>query len=284
MFQPPAARTAIAAVVAAALLLPAQPSAAAPKKRSAAADSAAWEGVPRARHADGAIVKRGDTGRLVKQVQRALGVKADGVYGIKTARAVDTFQGRAELHRSGRVDRSTWRALFRSPVGSAGTGGEPDESGGAPPATPEAPAPGAEPAPGVCATTLTSPIRGTKTSGFGDGRNHGGIDIAAPVGTAVKAAACGTVNVAAPQDNGYGTMVCIRHSTAFVTCYAHLSSMAVSKGMVVGRGQPIGSVGMTGRTSGAHLHFETRVGGTARDPEPYLAGARTIPGTIAPAA
>ncbi len=275
MFQSSVARTAIAAAVAAALLLSAQPPTAAAKKASA---SPSARDAPRARHADGAIVKRGDTGRLVKKVQRALGLKADGVYGIRTARAVDDFQARAGLHRSGRVDRSTWRALFRSPVGSAGTGVEP---GGAPPSepAPAAPAPGARAAPGACATTLTAPLRGTKTSGFGDGRNHAGIDIAAPVGTAVNAVACGTVNVAASRDDGYGTIVCIRHSTAFVTCYAHLSSMAVSKGALVGQGQVIGSVGMTGRTSGAHLHFETRVEGTARDPEPYLAGARTVPGT-----
>ncbi len=284
MFHPYAARIALVAAIAAALLLPAQPSIATAKKRSKADASAAFNGVPRARHADGAIVRRGDTGRLVKKVQRQLGLKADGVYGMQTARAVDAFQALAGLHRSGRVDRSTWRALFRRPVGSAGSG-EPDPSGGALPteAAPEAPATDpAAPAPsGSCAATLTAPLRGTKTSGFGDGRNHAGIDLAAPVGTAVKAVACGTVNVAAPQGNGYGTMICIRHSTAFVTCYAHLSSMAVSKGMVVRRGQAIGAVGMTGRTSGAHLHFETRVEGTARDPEPYLAGTRTIPGTLA---
>jgi Meckel syndrome type 1 protein len=275
VFQSSVARTAIAAAVAAALLLPAGAPVAAAKKPSASPSLSARD-APRARHADGAIVKRGDTGRLVKEVQRALGLKADGVYGIRTARAVDDFQARAGLHRSGRVDRSTWRALFRSPVGSAGTGVEP---GGAPPTArpPAVPAPGAQPA--ACATTLVAPLRGTKTAGFGDGRNHAGIDLAAPVGTTVKAVACGTVNVAAARDDGYGTMVCIRHSTAFVTCYAHLSSMAVSKGAAVGQGQAIGSVGMTGRTSGPHLHFETRVEGAARDPEPYLDGSRTIPGT-----
>jgi murein DD-endopeptidase MepM/ murein hydrolase activator NlpD len=155
-------------------------------------------------------------------------------------------------------------------VGSARSGGDPGAGGAAP----------AAPAAGACPTTLAAPLRGTRTGGFGDGRDHAGVDLAAPVGTAVKAAACGTVNVAAARGNGYGTMVCIRHSTAFVTCYAHLSSMAVSKGMVVGQGQRIGSVGMTGRTSGPHLHFETRVEGRARDPEPYLAGSRTIPGTV----
>ena len=271
-------------MAAAALMLPAQPATAAVKKRAASGASAAFSGVPRARHADGAIVRRGDAGRLVERVQRALRLKADGVFGIRTARAVDAFQALAKLHRSGRVDRSTWRALFRGPVDSAGTGGEPGEAGGAPPVAATEPAPGsaAVPAPGTCATTLTAPLsRGTMTSGFRDGRNHAGVDLAARVGTTVKAVACGIVNVAASREDGYGTMVCIRHSTAFVTCYAHLSSMRVSKGMVVVPGQPIGAVGMTGRTSGPHLHFETRVAGRARDPEPYLAGTRTIPGTVA---
>jgi murein DD-endopeptidase MepM/ murein hydrolase activator NlpD len=257
--------------------------------------TAAQSRVPRARYADGAIVKRGDTGGTVKKVQRALGLKADGIFGIGTARAVDAFQARANLHRSGRVDKSTWRALFRAPVGSAGVGGERDDSGGAAPGNaqpadpgqPTAPAaptppgqptaPGAPARPGACATTLVAPLRGTKTSGFGDGRNHAGIDLAAPVGTAVRAAACGTVNVAGTQ-SGYGKILCIRHSTAFVTCYAHLSSINVANGAVVEGGQVIGHVGMTGRTSGPHLHFETRVNGKASDPEPYLDGSRAIPG------
>jgi murein DD-endopeptidase MepM/ murein hydrolase activator NlpD len=288
VFQSYVARTALAAAVAAVVALPAQPATAVAKKRAAADAAAAFAGVPRARHADGAIVERGDTGHLVRKVQRALGLGADGVFGIRTARAVDAFQALARLHRSGRVDRSTWRAIFRRPVGSAGSGGPGDAgaaepggaAGGAPPtaAPPEVPEPAA-PAPGGCSTTLAAPLHGTKTSGFGDGRNHAGVDLAAPVGTAVRAAACGTVNVAGTQ-SGYGTIVCIRHSTAFVTCYAHLSSMAVSEGMAVGQGQLIGRVGMTGRTTGAHLHFETRVEGVARDPEPYLAGVLTIPGTI----
>jgi murein DD-endopeptidase MepM/ murein hydrolase activator NlpD len=250
--------------------------------------------LPRARHADGSIVRRGDTGGTVRKVQRALAIEADGVFGPRTVRAVKAFQTRARLPRSGKVDRRTWSALFHS-VGSAGAG--PEASGGAAPGEPAAPAdPGSSPGPGsssdpgsstdpgspatgaACAGTLVAPVRGTQTSGFGDGRNHAGIDLAAPIGTAVRAAACGTVNRATSM-SGYGTMICIRHTTAFVTCYAHLSSMAVAKGAVVAQGQVIGHVGMTGRTTGPHLHFETRVNGVARDPEPYLAGARTIPGT-----
>ena len=260
----------------------------------ASAVSAAQSSVPRARYADGAIVKRGDTGGTVRKVQRALGIAADGVYGMATARAVDAFQERANLHRSGRVDRSTWRALFRSPVGSAGTGKDRDDSGGSAPEDPGdpedpgsgEPAPPATtppgttpPAPGSCATALAAPLRGavTKSSSFGDGRNHAGIDLTAPVGTPVRAVACGVVESAGTQ-SGYGRLVCVRHSTTFVTCYAHLSTIARAKGAIIAQGQVIGRVGMTGRTSGPHLHFETRVNGTARNPEPYLAGTRAIPG------
>jgi Meckel syndrome type 1 protein len=100
------------------------------------------------------------------------------------------------------------------------------------------------------------------------------------VGTPVLAAACGTVTLAGIQ-SGYGKIVCIRHTRSFSTCYAHLSSFAVARGARVVVGQRIGRVGMTGRTSGPHLHFETRVDGRPRDPAPYLGGTRTIPGAAA---
>lgn len=241
----------------------------------------AQSSLPRARHADGAIVERGDAGGAVKKVQRALAIDADGVFGPATVRAVKDFQASVQLPGTGKVDRRTWRALFRAPVSSAGSEGDPGESGGAPPVAPDpepAPATPAPATPGACSTRLAAPLHGRKTSGFGDGRNHAGVDLAAPIGTAVRAVACGTITRAGTQ-SGYGTILCIRHTTAFVTCYAHLSSMAVSKGTVVAQGQLIGRVGMTGRTSGPHLHFETRVDGKARDPEPYLDGSKTIPGT-----
>jgi len=142
-----------------------------------------------------------------------------------------------------------------------------------PPAAPPAAGSGAA----QCATKLRTPVRGRTAGGWGDGRSHTGVDILAPVGANVRAAACGTVTFAG-REGGYGTMVCIRHSTRFGTCYAHLSSMAVSKGARVATAKVIGHVGMSGRTSGPHLHFETRVDGRARNPAPYLRGSRTIPG------
>src|SRR5919106_1301620 len=129
----------------------------------------------------------------------------------------------------------------------------------------------------TCGSSVSTPVSGTVTSEFGDGRNHGGIDIAAPTGTAVRAAACGSVTLAGTQD-GYGNIVCITHTSAFSTCYAHLSRFATSQGAQVQQGQVIGYVGCTGSCTGPHLHFETRVNGQAQNPRGYLGGA-TMPGT-----
>ncbi|MBA3358426.1 MAG: peptidoglycan DD-metalloendopeptidase family protein, partial [Thermoleophilaceae bacterium] len=125
---------------------------------------------------------------------------------------------------------------------------------------------------------IASPVRGIETSPYGPrgGRNHNGIDLAAPTGTAVMAAACGTVTVR-EQQSGYGNIVCITHSSQFSTCYAHLSAFNVSNGQSVRTGQVIGRVGCTGSCTGPHVHFETRVNGGARDPKPYLRG-QSVPG------
>ena len=122
-------------------------------------------------------------------------------------------------------------------------------------------------------STLTSPVNGTQTSPYGPrwGRNHDGVDIAAPTGTAIRAAACGTVTLAG-QQSGYGNMVCITHTSQFSTCYAHMSRFVVTKGQQVRQGQVIGYVGCTGSCTGPHVHFETRVNGQAQDPSRYLNG------------
>jgi peptidoglycan DL-endopeptidase CwlO len=98
---------------------------------------------------------------------------------------------------------------------------------------------------------------------------HAGIDIAVPAGTPIRAAASGTVVLAAYTD-GYGNYTCIDHGGGISTCYAHQSSYAVSSGQSVGQGQVIGSVGCTGHCFGDHLHFEVRVNGTPVDPLGYL--------------
>ncbi len=100
---------------------------------------------------------------------------------------------------------------------------------------------------------------------FGTARLHAGIDLAAPTGTEIGAAAGGTV-VTAGVLGGYGNAVVIDHGGGLSTLYAHQSSLAVTVGQVVGPGQVVGRVGSTGNSTGPHLHFEVRVFGTPVDP------------------
>jgi murein DD-endopeptidase MepM/ murein hydrolase activator NlpD len=113
------------------------------------------------------------------------------------------------------------------------------------------------------------PLSGTVTSTFGLrwGRMHEGIDIAAPYGVPVVAAAGGTV-VQAGWMGGYGNLVVIDHGGGVSTAYAHLSSVAA--GGSVAQGQVIGYNGCTGSCTGPHVHFEVRVNGSPVDPLGYL--------------
>jgi murein DD-endopeptidase MepM/ murein hydrolase activator NlpD len=121
----------------------------------------------------------------------------------------------------------------------------------------------------VSASGLVWPVGGVVTSGYGYrwGRMHEGIDIAAPAGTTVVAAASGTV-IFAGWMGGYGQLVVVDHGGGLATAYAHLS--AIYAGGAVGQGQGIGAVGCTGSCTGNHLHFEVRVNGSAVDPMGYL--------------
>lgn len=106
----------------------------------------------------------------------------------------------------------------------------------------------------------------------GDGRGHKGIDIAAPYGTPIYAAASGTVTDAGTGWNGgYGNCVIIQNDDGNVTVYAHQAELAVQYGDTVEKGQLIGYVGSTGDSSGNHLHFEVRKDGKYYDPELYVA-------------
>ena len=119
--------------------------------------------------------------------------------------------------------------------------------------------------------SLVWPVNGPIVSPFGPrwGRLHAGVDISAPSGTPIRAAAGGRV-VMATWTGGYGNYVCIQHGGALSTCYAHLSSYATSGGAQVSQGQVIGNVGCTGHCFGDHLHFETRVNGAPVNPAGYL--------------
>ena len=120
------------------------------------------------------------------------------------------------------------------------------------------------------------PADGVFTSGFGWrwGRIHQGIDIAAPIGTPILAAASGVVEYATWHDGGYGNMIDIRHADGTITRYAHMNALYVKEGQTVSQGQTIGEMGSTGFSTGPHLHFEIRPnGGSAIDPMIFLAKA-----------
>ncbi len=97
-------------------------------------------------------------------------------------------------------------------------------------------------------------------------RQHKGLDIDANVGDTIRAAFDGKVRIVEFQRGGYGNVVVIRHSNGLETVYGHLSKHLTQKGNIVKAGEPIGLAGNTGRSFGAHLHFETRLLGEYIDP------------------
>jgi len=123
----------------------------------------------------------------------------------------------------------------------------------------------------TAAARLAWPLKGILYGRYGvrAGRRHDGIDIAAPEGTNVGAAAAGTV-IYAGEQAGYGSIVIVRHDGGLVTLYAHASRLLVEEGAHVRRGEPIAKVGQTGRTTGPHLHFEVREGTRPRNPLLFL--------------
>jgi murein DD-endopeptidase MepM/ murein hydrolase activator NlpD len=117
------------------------------------------------------------------------------------------------------------------------------------------------------------PVRGKIISGYGpkdDGLYNDGINIAAPRGTPVAAAADGIVAYVGNDLKSYGNLVLIRHGGGTMTAYAHLSSITARRGMRIGRGQVIGTVGATGAVPVSQLHFEIRHGSKTCDPKQYL--------------
>lgn len=124
--------------------------------------------------------------------------------------------------------------------------------------------------------TLIKPISSgyTITSRFGwrSRDNHPGLDVAAPKGTAIKAAAGGTVIFAGSGSpyGGYGNIVVIQSNSSTAIRYAHCSKIYVRRGEVVEQGQVIAAVGSTGISTGNHLHFEIRYNGKKIDPQKYV--------------
>ena len=109
----------------------------------------------------------------------------------------------------------------------------------------------------------TSPI-------WGDGEQHTGLDIGAPYGTTIRAAAAGKVIVSEFNTGGYGNYVVIDHGNGYSTLYGHASLNLVQAGQTVVQGQAISQVGSTGWSTGPHLHFEIRINNSPVDPSPYV--------------
>ena len=117
------------------------------------------------------------------------------------------------------------------------------------------------------------PVQGPIISTFGSkgqGTNNDGINIGAPKGSSVVAAAGGIVVYSGNEMKGFGNLILIRHEGGWVTAYAHLERMLVSRDAVVAAGDMIGTVGTTGGVSAPQLHFETRLEGKPVDPQTVL--------------
>lgn len=129
------------------------------------------------------------------------------------------------------------------------------------------------------------PVNGaTLTSGYGlrwhpvigGRRQHKGVDLAMPIGTPVYATADGVISKA-DWFSSYGLYISIEHGGNIQTRYGHLSRLNVAAGQTVHKGDLIGYVGTTGRSTGPHLHYEVRIAGNAVNPIPYLQGGAPVP-------
>ena len=122
--------------------------------------------------------------------------------------------------------------------------------------------------------SLIKPISSgyTITSRYGArwGGTHTGLDIAAPTGTKIYAAAGGTVSTIKSLTGSYGNYLIINHGNGVQTLYGHCNSILVSEGQSVSQGQAIATVGSTGNSTGSHLHLEIRANGTTLNPQNYL--------------
>jgi murein DD-endopeptidase MepM/ murein hydrolase activator NlpD len=130
---------------------------------------------------------------------------------------------------------------------------------------------------------ILSSVFGVRADPFeGSARMHAGLDMAAPLGTPVYATADGIV-ARAGQSNGYGNLIEIDHGRGIHTRYGHLSAILVSTNARVHRGDLIGRVGSTGRSTGNHLHYEVRLDDRAINPLPFLQGANYLMAMTVPA-
>lgn len=132
---------------------------------------------------------------------------------------------------------------------------------------------------GVIAVPSDKPVKtaaftssfGVRSDPFkGSAAMHAGIDLAGPIGTPIYATADGMVTAAAWNNGGYGNLIKIEHGRGIETRYGHLSAITVRPGQRVRRGELIGKMGSTGRSTGSHLHYEVRIDGRAVNPIPFM--------------
>ncbi len=116
---------------------------------------------------------------------------------------------------------------------------------------------------------------------LGGRRQHKGVDLAAPAGTPIHASADGVVG-RADWYSGYGLYVALEHGGDIQTRYGHMSRLNVAAGQTVRKGDIIGYVGSTGRSTGPHLHYEVRIAGEAVNPVPYLQGGVSHVAAVVP--
>ena len=164
----------------------------------------------------------------------------DGGLGVHTELALRHFQRWAGLEPDGVAGDSTYAALRRMPS--------------------------------TCPIALAWPVAAPVGDGFGPRGNrfHAGIDLVAPQGTPVAAAASGRVVFARFAAGGWGNLVIVAHADGVKTMYAHLSTITVHNRDLVSVGSRLGTVGSTGDATGPHLHFEVRLRGAAVDPRSAL--------------
>jgi len=214
----------------------------------AGASTVAALGGPARRLQGRSVAQSGDQGWDVVRLQFLLAWHGfpsgafDGVFGERVERATTRFQAWAGLPADGVAGPSTFKALRKAP------------------ARPR--------------TKLSMPIAAAIGDHFGPRSNrfHAGIDLPADTGSPVAAVKAGTVVFAAYDEGGFGNLVVIQHRYGLTTRYAHLSEFAVVEGAQVQRGQTIGLVGSTGRSTGPHLHLEITFRGALINPAPLLAG------------
>ncbi|WP_255471605.1 DUF5930 domain-containing protein [Poseidonocella sp. HB161398] len=121
----------------------------------------------------------------------------------------------------------------------------------------------------------TSPFGYRRDPIRGGGRMHEGVDFAAAYGTPIHATADGVVTHAGWM-NGYGRLVTIQHEFGIETRYGHMSKVNVKVGQKISKGDVVGAMGSSGRSTGTHLHYEVRVGGKATNPMTYITAARDV--------